>query len=187
MAHELRATGFVSLQTLYLPEGAVDLGSECRVLAVSSLLRELIVRCVSLSPLQIEQDSVHAALATLLVDELEHATTEPFFLAWPRDPRALAMARLIEEQMASGASLQSMCRTAGASKRTMERLFWAETGMTLGAWKHQAAMLRAVALLSLRSTVTDVSYAVGYESPSAFIAAFRRTMGVSPRRFARFP
>ncbi|WOT39025.1 AraC family transcriptional regulator [Streptomyces coeruleorubidus] len=32
-------------------------------------------------------------------------------------------------------------------------------------------------------TVSRVAHAVGYATPSAFLAAFRRTVGTSPRRY----
>ena len=69
------------------------------------------------------------------------------------------------------------------SGRTLARMFTAETGMTFGAWRQQARLLRALELMAAGQPVTTVALDVGYESPSAFIAMFRRALGVSPARY----
>ena len=82
------------------------------------------------------------------------------------------------------ASLADLARRAGASLRTLQRLFPAETGLTLEAWRQKARLIAAVAALSAaarRSAVTAAD--CGYESPSAFIAAFKRQFGVTPGRY----
>ncbi|MBL8114640.1 MAG: helix-turn-helix domain-containing protein, partial [Acidobacteria bacterium] len=60
-----------------------------------------------------------------------------------------------------------------------------ETGLTLEAWRLRARLLRAVEHLAGGRAVTAVAIDVGYESPSAFIAAFRRELGETPGRFLR--
>jgi AraC-like DNA-binding protein len=44
-------------------------------------------------------------------------------------------------------------------------------------------LLHALRLLAAGRPVTAVAFEVGYESASAFIAMFRRTLGTTPRRY----
>ncbi|RCV90275.1 helix-turn-helix domain-containing protein [Billgrantia montanilacus] len=55
--------------------------------------------------------------------------------------------------------------------------------MGFAAWRQQARLLAALPMLAAGRSVTVVSQEVGYESPSAFIAAFRRSLGASPGRY----
>ena len=72
---------------------------------------------------------------------------------------------------------------AGASARTLSRLFAAQTGMTFRQWQRQLRLLTALELLAQGRTVTDVALDVGYDSPSAFISVFRQSLGTTPRRY----
>ena len=44
-------------------------------------------------------------------------------------------------------------------------------------------MFRALELLASGRSVSDVSYKLGYEGPSAFVATFRKSFGVTPGRY----
>lgn len=81
--------------------------------------------------------------------------------------------------------IDSLMRDANASRRTIERRFMAETGMSLGQWRRRARILASVALLAQGDSVTRVAGAVGYSSPSSFVAAFRSELGDPPREFMR--
>jgi len=61
--------------------------------------------------------------------------------------------------------------------------FRAETNLAFGAWQTQARLLRALELLGAGQSVGDVTFALGYEGTSAFIAMFRRALGTSPSRY----
>ena len=69
---------------------------------------------------------------------------------------------------------------AGASERTLARLFVRETGLGFGEWRQRLRLLLSLDALEAGDSVTDVALAHGYESTSAFIAAFRGMFGVTP-------
>lgn len=71
----------------------------------------------------------------------------------------------------------------GASERTINRLFTKETGMTFGQWRTQAKLMEAIRKLSEGESVINVSIDLGYESPSAFTAMFRRELGTTPSQY----
>lgn len=72
---------------------------------------------------------------------------------------------------------------AGASKRTIERIFIAQTGMSFGRWRQQARLLHALRLLAVGESVTAVALEAGYDSTSAFISMFKKAFGTTPSRY----
>ena len=78
-----------------------------------------------------------------------------------------------------------LSKIAGASKRTIERIFKLETGLGFGKWRQQLRLGHALSLLAGGEAVTSVAFDVGYESVSAFISAFRMTFGQTPGQYFR--
>jgi AraC-like DNA-binding protein len=116
----------------------------------------------------------------LLIDLLQAARPLDLALPLPADRRALALARRLMIDPSESAPLAELARSAGASLRTLQRLFPVETGLTLEAWRQKARLIAAVAALSGGASVTTTAFDCGYESPSAFITAFKRQFGVTP-------
>jgi AraC-like DNA-binding protein len=52
--------------------------------------------------------------------------------------------------------------------------------MTLGKWRQQLRLMEDVRLLAEGAKVTHAAMEAGYNSPSAFISMFRRTLGTTP-------
>ena len=181
--HRIDMKGTVAMRTLYLAPAGEDprLGS-CRAIEVAPLLRELILHIVRLGMLDADR-AEHARMEGLLVDLLAEAETVPLQLPQPRDPRAQAFAKRILAEPGSEATLAELARDVGASLRTLQRLFLAETGLALESWRGRARMQQAVVALSGGASVTETALDAGYQSPSAFIAAFKRTFGVTPARY----
>ncbi|HVM99498.1 MAG TPA: helix-turn-helix transcriptional regulator [Caulobacteraceae bacterium] len=183
VAHEIVMKGEVATRFLYIcPELAEPLPAQPEVLEVEPLLRELILhilRLRMLHPAKPPEDR----LARLLIDLLTQARRVDLVLPLPSDRRALALAERLQDAPSDGASLAVLARRAGASLRTLQRLFPAETGLTLEAWRQKARLIWSITRLSAGAGVAIAAYDAGYESPSAFIAAFKRQFGVTPGRF----
>jgi AraC-like DNA-binding protein len=81
--------------------------------------------------------------------------------------------------------LSELCRLGGASKRTVERLFQRDAGMTFGKWRQQLRLMRAMQILAEGAKVTHAALEAGYSTPSAFISMFRRTLGTTPASYFR--
>ncbi|MFN7942994.1 MAG: helix-turn-helix transcriptional regulator [Thermoanaerobaculia bacterium] len=185
--HAIDAHDGVSMRTLYLRSGLVrHLGGSCRVVHVSALLRELVLEACRYVTLE-RRSAAQAHLIDLLIDQLEVLEASPLVLPDPTDPRALRLARLLEADPGDSRSLDELCRAVGASRRTIERLFVAETRMTLGDWRQQARLAQALRLLAAGETVTRVAHEAGYATASAFISMFRRALGTTPRRYFAGP
>lgn len=183
MAHSIRAGGPVAMRSVYVDAAAASgLPSECRVVNVSPLLRELILRAFEL-PALYDEDGPDGRLMAVILDQLEHLPVARLHLPLPSDGRIKRITRALQEYPADGRSLAQWARMAGASSRTISRLFLKDTGMTFGAWRRQARLLKALEALGSGEPVTTVALDLGYESPSAFIAMFRRAFGMPPGRY----
>lgn len=183
--HSVAMSGLVSMRTLYLaPRLLRSLPRRCCVVAVAPLLRELILHTMREGMLR-RDDAAHRHLVDVLLDQLRALPAAPLELPLPRDGRALRVARLLQDHPAESATLGELARRAGASRRTLERLFHLETGMSFGRWRQQARLLHAMRLLAAGETVTTTALEVGYDSTSAFIAAFSQVLGTTPGRYYR--
>lgn len=181
VGNSIEMGGRVVLWALYVRAPlARGLAPRGQVVGLSPLLRELFRRVLEYKTLD-RGTPVEARLLGVLRDELALMRPSPLDLPRPRDPRALRASALL--RLPKPPSLPALLREAGASTRTLERLFAAETGLSLGAWRQRARLLRAVQLLADGSSVTQAGLDVGYESTSAFIAAFRRVFGRTPGRY----
>jgi len=158
------------------------LGLEIRVVNLDPLSHELLTHAIDAAPMNLDEPA-HAAVITLLADQLSRLPDTPLQLPLPVDPTAMTVATAIMAQPA--ASLKEQLRTAAASRRTLERRFTTETRMSLGQWRRRACILAAVAMLADGDSVTSVALRVGYASPSSFIAAFRAELDSAPREFMR--
>jgi AraC-like DNA-binding protein/mannose-6-phosphate isomerase-like protein (cupin superfamily) len=179
--HRIRMRGAVSMRTLYLRRSiSLRLPRRCMVLQVSPLLRELVVEAVRIGELR-RRNALHQALRGLIVSELERATPISSFVTLPKDRRALAVAEAVMANRDGAASLPVLCRAAGASVRTVERVFRRETGLSFESWRKQFRLMKAIELLVAGGSVKEVAFAIGYRQPSAFVELFRRTMGTTPK------
>lgn len=185
IAHSIRMTGAVELRTLYLTPALAPIeGTACCVVQVSPLLRAAILRAVDFAQ-PYGDKGPEARVVAVILDEISAATTAPLHLPMPTDPRARRLATAFREQPGDRRKLAEWARLAGASERTLERLFRDELGMSFGAWRQQARLLRALEVLAAGESVVTAALEVGFETPSAFIAMFRRAMGTTPAKYFR--
>jgi AraC-like DNA-binding protein len=178
--HEIVMRGVVDMRTLYAAPGvAAPLAQDCCVLEVIPLLRELVLHIVAIGSLT-SDSTQHEHLKLLLVDQIAAARSHSTALRLPQDPRALRLAERIVADPGSTRSLGQLAASVGASLRTLQRLFLAETTITLDAWRTRARLQHALVQLSRGNPVTQVAFGAGYNSSSAFISAFRREFGLTP-------
>lgn len=184
--HAIRMWGTVEMRTLYFAPALTGFSDAiCRVVEVAPLLRELILRAVD--RMGLDSRAAHdARIIGLLEDEIKaelaEARDSPLVLPMPVDGRALALARAVLEDPAAGEDIGDLARQHGAARRTLERRFREETGMSFGMWRQKARLLDSIRLLANGRSVTDAALDCGYSSVSAFIAAFKSTFGYTPGR-----
>jgi AraC-like DNA-binding protein len=182
--HSIRMWGSVAMRSLYFPADleAPALGTaECRVLPVTPLLRELILRVIELAALDARVPA-HQRLLDLLLDEMDVPAVAPWMLPLPSDARAAAVAEHVMARPSSVDSLDDLARRFAVGRRTLERLFRDETGLSFGLWRQKVRLLDSIRLLAEGKSVTDAALDTGYASVSAYIAAFKNTFGCTPSR-----
>ena len=183
VTHSIAMSGRVALRSIYIrPALAPIAGARCRVVQVSPLLRSAVLRAVAF-PQPYPEEGAEARLVAVILDEIRAADVAPLHLPMPTDPRARRVALAFRDDPADRRGRGDWARYAGTSERTLERLFHAEVGTSLGRWQQQARLLCALAVLAAGESVTAAALEVGFQTPSAFISMFRRAMGTTPARY----
>src|SRR5262249_51851477 len=178
-------SGTVAMRTLYLkPRLAKRLPRNCCVVNVSSLLKELILHACSVHALR-KTTAWQRHLVEVIVDQLQSVQMVPLQLPHLSDPRAERIAEVLISDPGSSKTLTQICRKAGASKRTVERLFREETGMGCGKWRQQLRLMHAMRLLAEGAKVTHAALEAGYSTPSSFVHMFRNALGTTPTIYFR--
>lgn len=183
--HTIAMSGNVAMRTLYLrPRLARTLPRDCCVVNVSVLLKELILHACTFGGLR-KRVARQRRVIEVILDQLEAIPTVPLQLSNLSDARARRVAEALIADPSDRRTLAQICRTAGASKRTVERLFREEAGMTFGKWRQQLRLMQAMRLLAEGAKVTHAALEAGYSTPSAFISMFRQTLGTTPTAYFR--
>ncbi len=185
--HGIVMSGDVTMRTLYLrADAARSMPDACRVLPVSPLLRELVVRATEL-PMRYDESGPAGHVVALILTELRGLQSLPLQLPMPRAPRLRGLCGQLLATPGDQRTLGAWARTINASARTLARHFQSETGLSFGAWRQQARVLEAMGRLGGGAPVTQVALDLGYDSVSAFSAMFRRAAGASPSQYRPRP
>jgi len=183
MAHSTRGVGDLQLDTVYVdPKLTTRLPQECCVLTVSPLLREIIFE-MSRLPKQSDADGPDARLIGILIDRLASAAVERLHLPMPLDRRLRQIADRLMSDPADRTTIPEWARKVGMSERTLCRQLCKETGMSFGRWRQQFQIMLALDRLAAGHSIQTVAFELGYESSSAFVTMFRKTLGKPPLRF----
>lgn len=181
--HTLRFIGGVQARTLFVDSLArADLPAECQVVQISPLLRELILVSFNV-PANYAAGGRDERIIELILDELRLLPILPLHLPEPLDPQLLALCLQIQDDLSAAWELEEIALGMGISGRTLSRRFQRETGLRFSDWVRRAKILWAMNALALGHSVLDVALELGYDSPSAFSAMFRRTLGVPPSEY----
>lgn len=185
--HAVRMDGPVSMRALFLRADAARAGPDAvAVIAISPLLHELILAACA-EPVLWDPRGRGRHLAALAMDEIARAPALRLSLPMPRDARLRRVADALRADPRDMRDLPAHAEAAGASSRTLARLFRTETGMGFQHWRRQLRLTEALAVLSAGGTPARAAAAAGYASGPAFGAAFRAAFGATPGRMRRAP
>ncbi|WP_162178145.1 AraC family transcriptional regulator [Hydrogenovibrio marinus] len=183
--HETLAVNKVSVRNLFIdPSATENLPRNVCVFNVSALLRELILKAVSIGN-EYQPDSSEYRIMQVILDTLKEAQSTTLHLPMGKDPRLQKVIEALLENPDSNRTLDDWASFVGASSRTLARLFNKETGMNFGQWRNQLRLIEAIDRLGQGQSVTNVAIDLGYNSPSAFIAMFRKKLGKPPVAYFR--
>jgi AraC-like DNA-binding protein len=180
--HETLSEGTATMRTAYVrPSSCSITWSRCTPVVATPLVAALLDH---LEDVGLESSRRRHA-EQLLVDLLEPVRSVSLEVRMPTEERALEVARMLTENPADDRTLSEWGRDVGASGRTLARGFVAGTGLPFARWRTLVRLHRAMEALGSREPVAEVARKVGYESASAFVAAFRRETGITPARYFR--
>jgi AraC-like DNA-binding protein len=185
--HAVHVLEQAEFRTLYIDATATPPGwDQCRVIVVTPLLRELVQALDEPAgrPLARQREE---RLCGLVLDEIANADMQPLGVPLPHaqsgDKRLRALCDAVLHAPAQRSTLAEWAAAAGASERTMARLFRDELGTSYQQWRQQAILAHALPMLAKGMPVSHVAAASGYASDSAFTAMFKSAMGQPPGRF----
>ncbi len=180
LPHETASDGRATMRSLYIKPGLfpvswTEAGGPRKVgqpvpVAASPLLAELIAY---LGEPGLDAGA-RARAEALLADLLTPVPVTTISVRLPSAPTARRVADALRADPADRRTLREWGREVGASERTLARAFSAGAGVPFGRWR---------TLLRLRAALSMLR--VGYDTPSAFVAAFRRETGQTPGSFFR--
>jgi len=197
--HALTVLEDAALSTLYfhqprgrvgpqVPRAEASAWRQCRVLEVSDLLRELVLAMdvqpdgasPPLSPAQVQREKL---IGALVMDELRRARPVRLGVDLPTDKRLLSLCHAVLNDPTRHATLDAWAHDAGASARTVARLFRSELGTSFVQWRQQVLLARALTLAAQKRPMARIAAELGYASASAFSAMVKRSVGAPPSRF----
>jgi AraC-like DNA-binding protein/quercetin dioxygenase-like cupin family protein len=183
VSHTITMSGSVAMRTLYVKQQlAKELPRDCCVINVSTLLKELILYACALRTLK-KTIKWQEHLIAVILHQLEAVQMIPLQLPHLSDPRLVRIVQVFMQDPGDGRTLAQLCRVSGASKRSVERLFQQEIGMTFGNWRQQFRLMQGLRLLAEGAKVTYAALESGYSTPSAFISMFRKALGTTPSSY----
>ena len=181
--HQIEVSGTLSMRTLYFdPLYYSGPSDRCCVIAVSPLLKELILYAVDLPRLYPLGGQEERALSVIL-DQISNMSTAPLDLQIPVDERLRKIYEYLSKNPGDNRTLEDWGKEVGATGRTLSRHFRLETGMSFVQWRQQIRILEALKRLGKKESVTIVAIELGYDSPSAFIAMFKKALGKTPGQY----
>jgi len=182
LPHETLSSGPATMRTLYIRPDRSPVGwTEPTPVGASLLLAELIGYLGS----DALDASARARAEAVLADLLRPVAMATIDLRLPGDDRARQVALALLEHPADKRTLPEWGHEVGASARTLARGFLAGTGIPFGRWRTLLRLQTALPGLAAGEPVATLARRAGYDTASAFVAAFRRETGSTPAGYFR--
>jgi AraC-like DNA-binding protein len=147
-----------------------------------ALLTECGIWGPSEEPLPAYARTLFAALAAVCWRLAEEPS--PVVVPAGRSPELRKALRLTEQRLGGRTRFEEIAEEVGLAPRSLARRFEDETGMTWRAALRRMRILAAVEKLADDDLpITAIAFSVGYNSLSAFNAAFRELTGRTPTQY----
>lgn len=186
LEHEVVTSMRAEMRSLYVRrEDCRWAPARCRVLEVTPLARELIKSFCRLPVDYPEDGGSEGRLVQVLLDQLAGLPEVGFSLPLPRHLRLLDLCNELIENPELAVTLGQWAERLGMSEKTLMRLFQRETGLSFRGWRQRARLLSSLRTLEAGDSVTRAALSCGYDSTSAFIAAFKGLFGYTPGELFR--
>jgi AraC-like DNA-binding protein len=171
---------------LFSPEAYAAPRQPLCVFDMTPLLREVMLELRAYGPDTAHQPPHARQLFDLAATLAERLSATPS-RAWMPSVHSEVLRRALEltkENLTTTQCFDAIARDVGTTPRTLARRFSDELGMTWRQAQRRLRMVHAVeALGDHHASITEIAFATGYNSLSAFNAAFREFTGQTPSDF----
>ncbi|MFY0596664.1 MAG: helix-turn-helix domain-containing protein [Cognatishimia sp.] len=175
----------VACSVLFDPSKFATPCASLSVFEMSPLARELVLSCRTYGP-DSELDDLGLLMFKTLAATAWTLAEMPSKAALPTGQSKVVKHALsiTEQHLAEDISFEAIAAAVAVSSRTLARRFADELGMT---WRQVLRRLRMnhamLGLADPERQITEIAFSVGYNSLSAFNAAFRDFSGQTPSQF----
>ena len=159
------------------------LPAACFVFDMAPFLRELVIKIAHVATEKAEATGRTRHLCRVLYDELGAVQAAQSRIPLSEEPRVKKVIDLLVMAPEDKRTLEEFAELACTTPRTLSRLFVKELGMTFSNWQKQRKLMAALEKLELGHSITQISYDLGYNSPSAFIHMFSNAFGTTPNKY----
>ncbi|GLQ31981.1 helix-turn-helix domain-containing protein [Litoribrevibacter albus] len=181
--HTLMFPGAVEVANLFIDEKwAKELPNTQQVLNVSLLMKGLIGKALEIEH-DYQEGTTEHRLMVVIIDQLKELSPAPLTLPWSNNKKLETIMKALIADPANTESIDHWAEQVHCTPRTLARLFNKEVNMTFTQWRMQAKFFHAIEQLNQKHSVTAIALDLGYSSPSAFISAFRKTLGKTPTEY----
>lgn len=183
--HQTSTIGPLEMRTLYIREDGCPPGAPIvpRMLAVSSLLHELILRVVEM-PIEYDEAGQHASVITTLMGEIDWTPIHPVSLPALQDARLRRMEEMLLKKPDDKSTLEQWADRLAVSPRTLNRLLQRETDLSFQVWRDHVRTFAAIPMLTDGRPLVEIADALGYETAWSFTAMFKRVTGKAPSKYS---
>ncbi|MBM7070640.1 helix-turn-helix transcriptional regulator [Shewanella sp. 202IG2-18] len=181
--HQLEIVKAAAVKSLLITEQYQQshLPTQCQVITVSSLLREIVLHCHSQEwPVDAPQNQ---RLIEVFFDQIKLMSVEPLLYPKSSHPKIKLIINHFLEQPHVTTSIEHWANNFHMSVRSLSRLFSKEMNMGYRQCRLQIRLIRAIELLAQNKSVTEVSYSLGFSNESNFIRLFKSAFGVTPKQY----
>jgi AraC-like DNA-binding protein/quercetin dioxygenase-like cupin family protein len=182
LEHSVNMLTDTQMRSVYLNiDLSLRVKGPCRVISIPHVLRELVL--FAASRMAGDEPELDNAIGTLIAQIINESIASPLAVPIPNDPRLFEIYCRLSENPSAPETIEAWGKHIGVTERTFVRHLKKETGMTFRIWRQQIRLLSSLERLAKGEPVTTVALDVGYNTPSGFITAFRRSFGTTPSSY----
>jgi AraC-like DNA-binding protein len=180
--HSCRITQNASTCFLFIEPSAAVMPDTCCTLAITPLVRELVLHLAEQDPAYPSEGKI-ARLVAVLLEQLSDAPLKELHLPISDHPKIRHIADALFADPSDRTTLRQWAARLATSERSLARLVENATGLSFGRWRQQLHLMIALSQLAEGKSVQSVAGNLGYDSVNAFITMFKKALGKSPTQY----
>lgn len=168
---------------LYANVPEIDFFRSVHIFAVPTVLREMLGYASKWSQ-NFEENKEQYHFLQAILNCLPNFCSENHNLQIPipSNEKLIPICEEINNNFKYAIDIEMLARKAAMSARSLQRIFKAETGITVQKYHQLIRILKSIEMIDQKKfTLTEIAYMVGYKSLSAFTSSYQAIMKDGPR------